>query len=80
MTRGEKYSTQYIMDLVSKSREYPLCKDDKVRRKAITVGLTNVKKAYKNGYRKALDEAATWIVEKLDVSPEVIDRLKSDLK
>ncbi len=68
------------MDLVSNSREYPLCKDDKVRRKAITVGLTNVKKAYKNGYRKALDEASAWIVENLDVSPDVIDRLKSDLK
>lgn len=80
MTRVEKYSTQYIMDLVSNSREYPLCKDDKVRRKAITVGLTNVKKAYKNGYRKALDEAAAWIAENLDASSEVIDRMKSDLK
>ena len=80
MSREEKYSTKYIMDLVSNSCEYPLCKDDKVRRKAITVGLTNVKKAYKNGYRKALDEASAWIAENLDVSSEVIDRLKSDLK
>ena len=80
MSKEEKYSTQYINDLVSNSRDYPLCKDDKVRRKAMTVGLTSVKKAYKNGYRKALDEVAAWIAENLDVSSEVIDRLKSDLK
>lgn len=80
MSRGEKYSTQYIIDLVSNSREYPLCKDDKVRRKAITVGLASVKKAYRNGYRKALDEVADWIAENLDASPEMINRLKTDLK
>lgn len=80
MTRQEKYSTQYIMDLVSNSREYPLCKDDKVRRKAITVGLTSVKKAYKNGYKKALDEACAWIVENLNVSPETAGKLASELK
>lgn len=80
MTKGEKYSTQYIIDLVSNSHEYPLCKDDKVRRKAITVGLTSVKKAYKNGYRKALDEAAAWIGENLGVSPETAGKLVSDLK
>ena len=80
MSREEKYSTQYIIDLVSNSREYPLCKDDKVRRKAITVGLASVKKAYRNGYRKALDEVADWIAENLDASPEMINRLKTDLK
>ena len=80
MTKGEKYSTQYIIDLVSNSHEYPLCNDDKVRRKAITVGLTSVKKAYKNGYRKALDEAAAWIAENLGVSPETAGKLVSDLK
>ena len=80
MSRGEKYSTQYINDLVSNSREYPLCKDDNVRRKAITVGLTSVKKAYKNGYRKALDEVADWIAENLDVSPETVGKLVSELK
>lgn len=80
MSSEEKYSEQYIKDLVSNSRVYPLCKNEKARRKAITVGLASVKKAYRNGYRKALDQAAAWIAENFDASPEVMDSLKSDLK